>query len=161
MATPFESTTMNPKIFAQLCADASKTLALKDTTALGLGQPISIHGVDVELMMKTSFPAGVQVILEVGAPEPKARLAVYEALLAQQMLWMGDLNGLFCYDASHDRVLFSVGMPTDDNTKGEQVGKAIQGFADLVLNWRNGLLKGMLDPEWLDRDALLDKAAHS
>ncbi|MDP2017702.1 hypothetical protein [Hydrogenophaga sp.] len=152
---------MNPKIFAQLCADASKTLALKDTTALGLGQPISIHGVDVELMMKTSFPAGVQVILEVGAPEPKARLAVYEALLAQQMLWMGDLNGLFCYDASHDRVLFSVGMPTDDNTKGEQVGKAIQGFADLVLNWRNGLLKGMLDPEWLDRDALLDKAAHS
>lgn len=152
---------MNPKIFAQLCADASKTLALKDTTALGLGQPISVHGVDVELMMKTSFPAGVQVILEVGAPEPKARLAVYEALLAQQMLWMGDLNGLFCYDASHDRVLFSVGMPTDDNTKGEQVGKAIQGFADLVLNWRNGLLKGMLDPEWLDRDALLDKAAHS
>ncbi|MBT9462678.1 hypothetical protein [Hydrogenophaga sp.] len=152
---------MNPKIFALLCADASKALALKDTTALGLGQPISIHGVDVELMMKTSFPAGVQVIFEVGAPEPKQRQAVYEALLAQQMLWMGDLNGLFCYDASHDRVLFSVGMPTDDNTKGEQLAKSIQGFADLVLSWRNGLLKGLLDPEWLDRDALLDKAAHA
>ena len=152
---------MTPKIFAQLCADASKTLALKDTTALGLGQPISVHGVDTELMMKTSYPAGVQAIFEVGAPEPKERLAVYEALLAQQMLWMGDLNGLFCYDATHDRVLFSVGMPTDDNTKGEQVAKAIQGFADLVVNWRNGLLKGLLDPEWLDRDALLDKAAHS
>lgn len=151
---------MNPKIFAQLCADASKALALKDTTALGLGQPISIHGVDVELMMKTSFPAGVQVIFEVGAPEPNERLAVYEALLAQQMLWMGDLNGLFCYDASHDRVLFSVGMPTDDNTQGNQLAKAIQGFADLVLSWRNGLLKGLLNPEWLDRDALLDKAAH-
>ena len=41
---------MNPKIFAQLCADASKALALKDTTALGLGQPISIHGVDVDLV---------------------------------------------------------------------------------------------------------------
>ncbi|QHE76295.1 hypothetical protein [Hydrogenophaga sp. PBL-H3] len=151
---------MNPKIFAQLCADASKALALKDTTALGLGQPISIYGVDVELMMKTSFPAVVQVIFEVGAPEPKERLAVYEALLAQQMLWMGDLNGLFCYDASHDRVLFSVGMPTDDNTQGNQLAKAIQGFADLVLSWRNGLLKGLLNPEWLDRDALLDKAAH-
>jgi hypothetical protein len=152
---------MNPKIFAQLCADASKTLALKDTTALGLGQPISINGVDVELMMKTSFPAGVQLILEVGAPEPKARQAVYEALLAQQMLWMGDLNGLFCYDASHDRVLFSVGMPTDDNTKGEQLAKSMQGFANLVLSWRNGLLKGLLDPEWFAQDESLAKMAHS
>jgi hypothetical protein len=152
---------MNPKIFAQLCADASKALTLKDTTALGLGQPITIHGVDIELMMKTSFPAGVQVILEVGAPEPKARQAVYEALLAQQMLWMGDLNGLFCYDASHDRVLFSVGMPTDDNTRGEQLAKAMQGFAELVLNWRNGLLKGLLDPEWFAQDETLAKTVHS
>ncbi len=152
---------MDPKFFAQLCADASKTLALKDSTALGLGQPININGVDIELMMKTSFPAGVQAIFEVGAPEPKQRLAVYEALLAQQMLWMGDLNGLFCYDASHDRVLFSVGMPTDDHTKGEQLAKAIQGFADLVLSWRNGLLKGLLDPDWFLQDALLDKATHA
>ncbi|KRB96361.1 hypothetical protein ASE11_17445 [Hydrogenophaga sp. Root209] len=152
---------MDPKFFAQLCAEASKTLALKDSTALGLGQPITIHGVDIELMMKTSFPAGVQLILEVGAPEPKARQAVYEALLAQQMLWMGDLNGLFCYDASHDRVLFSVGMPTDANTKGEQLAKSIQGFADLVLSWRSGLLKGLLDPDWFLQDAMLDKATHA
>jgi hypothetical protein len=151
---------MNPKIFAQLCADTSKALALKDTSALGLGHPLTINGVEIELMMKTSFPSGVQVILEVGAPEPKQRQAVYEALLAQQMLWMGDLNGLFCYDASHDRLLFSVGMPTDDNTKGEQLAKAIQGFAALVLNWRNTLLKGLLDPEWFTQDELLDKTVH-
>lgn len=151
---------MNPKIFAQLCAVISKTLALKDTISLGLGQPITLSGVDIELMMKTSYPSGVQAIFDVGAPEPKQRLAVYEALLAQQMLWMGDLNGLFCYDASHDRVLFSVGMPTDDNTTGEQLATAIQGFADLVVNWRGSLLKGLLDAEWLGRDAQLDTAAH-
>lgn len=151
---------MNPPFFAQLCSDASRTLALKDTTALGLGQPININGVETELIMKTSFPAGVQAIFEVGAPEPKQRMAVYETLLAQQMLWMGDLNGLFCYDASHDRVLFSVGMPTDGNTQGEQLAKAIQGFAALVLSWRTGLLKGLLDPDWFLQETLLDQAVH-
>ena len=74
---------------------------------------------------------------------------------------MGDLNGLFCYDASHDRVLFSVGMPTDDNTKGEQLAKSMQGFADLVLSWRNGLLKGLLDPEWFAQDEALNTTVHS
>ena len=125
-----------------------------------MGQPITINNVEIELMMKTSFPAGVQLILEVGAPEPKEREAVFEALLAQQMLWMGDLNGLFCYDASHDRVLFSVGMPTDGNTQGEQLAKAIQGFAALVLSWRTGLLKGLLDPDWFLQETLLDQAVH-
>ncbi|MGE0350049.1 hypothetical protein [Hydrogenophaga sp.] len=152
---------MNPKTFSQLCADAGKALGLKDSNnTLSMGQPITINNVEIELMMKTSFPAGVQLILEVGAPEPKQRLAVYEALLTHQMLWMGDLNGLFCYDAVHDRVLFSVGMPTDDSTKGEQLAKAIQGFVSLVLDWRNGLLKGTLDPDWFLQDANLDKVAH-
>ncbi|MBA4212910.1 MAG: hypothetical protein C0449_07480 [Polaromonas sp.] len=153
---------MNPKVFAQLCADAGKALGLKDATnTLSMGQPITINNVEIELMMKTSFPAGVQLILEVGAPEPKEREAVFEALLAQQMLWMGDLNGLFCYDANHDRVVFSVGMPTDDKTNGNQLAKAIQGFAALVLDWRNSLLKGKLDPDWFLQDAQLDKMAHS
>ena len=149
---------MNQKQFEQLCLDTSTALGLKDTGALGAGFPATVDGVDVELLLTTSAPAGLQLILEVGAPAPGQRLQVFEALLSLQTLWMGELQGMFALDATTDRVLFVVTTPVAPTLQGGALAAVLRGLATQVLGWRNTVLKGQLDLLWFT-DGAQDNAA--
>lgn len=139
---------MNQKQFEQLCLDASTALKLADTGALGAGFPATVDGVDVELILKTSAPPGLQLVLEVGAPEPSQRLEAFETLLALQTLWMGELQGMFALDSAADRLLFVVTAPVAPSLQGATLASVIRGLAAQVTGWRNTVLKGRLDPLW-------------
>ncbi|PZO19974.1 MAG: hypothetical protein DCF26_04525 [Burkholderiales bacterium] len=149
---------MNQKQFEQLCLDACTALGLKDTGALGAGFPATIDGVDVELILKTSAPVGLQMILEVGAPDPEHRLQAYEAVLSLQALWMGDLQGMFALDAAADRLLFVLTAPVAPTLQGAALALVIRGLAAQVLGWRHTVLKDKLDLHWL-ADGAPDPAA--
>lgn len=139
---------MNQKQFEQLCLDASGALGLKDTGALGAGCPATVDGVDVELILKTSAPPGIQLVLELGAPDPAQRLEAFEAVLALQTLWMGELQGMFALDPAADRLLFVVTAPVVPSLQGATLASVIRGLAAQVTGWRNTVLKGRLDLLW-------------
>jgi hypothetical protein len=154
----FSDIPMNQKQFEQLCLDASTALGLKDTGALGAGFPATVDGVDVELLLTTSTPVGLQLILEVGAPAPGQRLQAFEALLSLQTLWMGELQGMFALDAAADRVLFVVTTPLAPTLQGGALAPVLRGLAAQVTGWRNTVLKGQLDLLWFT-DGAEDNAA--
>lgn len=139
---------MNQKQFEQLCLDTSASLGLQDTGALGAGYPATVDGVDLELILKTSAPPGIQLVLEVGAPDPVQRLQAFEALLALQTLWMGELQGMFALDSAADRLLFVVTAPVAPSLQGATLASVIRGLAAQVTGWRTTVLKGRLDPLW-------------
>ena len=139
---------MDPKQFQQICLDASKRLALKDTGALGAGFPACVDGVDVEIFNRESNPGGLLVVFEVGNPDPVSRLDAYESVLALQTLWMSEINGMFAYDAASDRLLFVLNAPALEGSTGEQLADLLKGFAAMVEDWRQTILKGRVGGKW-------------
>jgi hypothetical protein len=139
---------MDPKQFQQICLDASKRLALKDTGALGAGFPTNVDGVDVEILYSETNPGGIHLVFEVGSPAPDRRLKAYEALLVLQTLWMSEMNALFTLDVAADRLLFVVNTPVAEAATGEPLAAVLKGFAAQVNEWRQTVLKGQLDDQW-------------
>lgn len=136
---------MDRHAYEKFCTDASIDLRLPDVHQLGQGGLIEVDGVEIQLLW--GGKRHMQLFLEVGVLDDASRLEAYEAALAFQTQLVGQVTGMFLFDAAGDRLMFSLAIPMSKNMAGRDLAFVLRGFAEQVATWRNTILMGKVLPE--------------
>jgi hypothetical protein len=131
--------------FEQLCRDASMTLGLADTGALGSGQPVVLDGVLLELKREGGHDRFV-LLAELGPAADDHKAEIYEHLFLLQMIGWAQPGLRFGFNADHQILVMCLEAGCGPGAHGTWLASVIRGMVAQVERMRRTVLTGDTGP---------------
>jgi hypothetical protein len=135
---------MHHTAFMQLCREASQSLGLADSEALGNKDRVELEGIAFKLVQDITMENSALLVLMLGDVEEQFKADVYETLFTMQGIFHGVVDAIFDYDDINLELLFRVRLPLSEQTQGDGLATVIRSFVWQVIEWRNTVLQGKI-----------------